>query len=144
MRPSSLESCIAIEICILAFMVNPCLISTLIKHRKRLAKLAGAAFLKAERNKAWHVISHADNRIVIPAPIAAASVLLSGLFAWVGLWLACLHGFRWLFACGFFLGCPFFQKGRRNIQTRDFLLDQCLDCGECFFVTFCADHECAA
>ena len=57
----------AIDICILAFMVNPCLISTLIKHSKRRAKLAGAAFLKAERNKAWHVISHADNRVVTRA-----------------------------------------------------------------------------
>ena len=86
----------AIDICILAFMVNPCLISTLIKHSKRRAKLAGAAFLKAERNKAWHVISHADNRVVIPAPIAAAFVLLGGLFACVGLWLArwCGRGFR--------------------------------------------------
>ena len=102
----------AIDICILAFMVNPCLISTLIKHSKRRAKLAGAAFLKAERNKAWHVITHADNRVVTPAPITAAFVLLGGLFACVGLWLARLRGFRWLFTCGFFLGCPFFQKGR--------------------------------
>ena len=84
----------AIDICILAFMVNPCLISTLIKHSKRRAKLAGAAFLKTERNKTWHVISHADNRVVIPAPIAAAFVLLGGLFACVGLWLARLHWFR--------------------------------------------------
>ena len=126
----------AIDICILAFMVNPCLICILIKHGKRRAKLAGATFLKAEGDKAWHVISHPNNRIVTPAPITAASVLLGGLFACVGLWLARLHGFKWLFKCGFFLGCPFFQKGRRNIQTRDFLLDQCLDCGECFSSRF--------
>ena len=102
----------AIDICILAFMVNPCLISALIKHSKRRAKLAGAAFVKAERDKAWHVISHADNRIVAPAPISATFVLLGGFFDCFGLWLARLHGFRWLFTCWLFLGCPFFQKGR--------------------------------
>ena len=101
----------AIDICILAFMVNPCLISTLIKHSKRRAKLAGAAFLKAERNKAWHVISHADNRVVTPAPITAAFVLLGGLFACVGLWLARLLRVQMAFHVRVFSWVPILPKG---------------------------------